>query len=355
MEIKSHQKKLNEYERYRQHYIVTVFINSKEVIGSRDTCSDISLVGKCLIDQATKQHGLVEIRCAYGSVQKIPTVEVDIMVPSFGMHTAVKLEVGIMDNMAGYVLIGNSLFILYPELRDFTRSKESCNRKDVSETTAVLNGDGGGAASVCIATRTQDYGPSDIDQSLAVAERMETPDVNDQTGENIEEQNVTVQAGEEDDRCNYDHCNNDTAEDDSTEEIDADVTQSQSEMNLINDDKIAALQTGVGGTYVEISRDSTDFKSRQVSDVSLVELWKRARGGDPCYMIDHRGLLMRKQKVREGGIETDENQLIIPLQDREQVLRTAHDGSSGTHRGVNSPRKRIKKDLFWPRMILART
>ena len=107
---------------------------------------------------------------------------------------------------------------------------------------------------------------------------------------------------------------------------------------MINNDDLQEEQQE-NTANMELAKD-------QRNDPTLTDVWKRTESKDPEFSII-QGILFRNTKDQAGAPHT---QLVLPLDRREKVLRTAHFTPMAGHLGYKKTKHIVMKNFFWPNM-----
>src|SRR6201993_1498181 len=94
-------------------------------------------------------------------------------------------------------------------------------------------------------------------------------------------------------------------------------------------------------------KSQNEFSVQQKSDPSLQKWWKKATSNDsPDFFIEN-DLLMPKATVNGFTVK----QLVIPAEERQQIITLAHDSVWGSHFASNETAKRILAHFYWPKLL----
>ena len=92
-----------------------------------------------------------------------------------------------------------------------------------------------------------------------------------------------------------------------------------------------------------------DFRTLQRDDESLTTLYKQAAEGDPTFFLED-DLLYRRWTRKQHDHDGPTNQLLLPKQCRNEVLKLAHAVPLGGHLGRKKTFNRVAMRFYWPTM-----
>ena len=94
----------------------------------------------------------------------------------------------------------------------------------------------------------------------------------------------------------------------------------------------------------------------QKNDSTLHDIFKNVGGGGELkkqggaeYLIEG-GVLMRKWINKKGERNDEIRQIVVPEEQRDMVMRLAHESEMSGHVGINKTKERIMREFYWPKI-----